>query len=272
MTLLWPEYQRKLLKFCVDRSTVLGSSSDRSSGECGVMTTPRGRRSLLRRPVRGELSALAATPALRPERTRRGAKLVLACAVVTGALWSGAAAWADETPPAPTPTTTTPEAPPPDPYKAPAKPPPAKPKSTSRPTTPVTRSAPARTYTPPVQSRPSTPTYNAPTYTAPTYRAPTYRAPVTRAKTQRVAKKAVDKPRKRAVHRRTKPKPASVTVTLAPMAHVLAAAKVPLPVVSTSDGGRDPYLWLAGLAFALLAVAGLSLHLLSVRVFHLRFE
>jgi hypothetical protein len=56
------------------------------------------------------------------------------------------------------------------------------------------------------------------------------------------------------------------------MAHVLAAAKFPLPVASTSDGGRDPYLWLAGLAFALLAVAGLSLHLLSVRVFHVRFE
>jgi hypothetical protein len=233
------------------------------------MTTPRGRRSLLRRPVRGELSALATTPGL-----RRAAKLlVLACAVVTGALWSGATAWADDAPPAPTPTTTTPEAPPPDPYKAPAKPPPSKPKSTPRPTTPVTHSAPpARTYTPPAQSRPSTPTYTAPTYTAPTYRAPTYRAPVTRATTHRAAKKAVHKQRKRAVHRRAKRKPAPVTVTLAPMANVLAAAKVPLPVASPSDGGRDPYLWLAGLAFALLAIGGLSLHLLSVRVFHVRFE
>jgi hypothetical protein len=276
------------------------------------MTTPRGTRSLLRRPVRGELSALATTPALRPEdRTRRrhesqrpdvrapvlgqgrrpsparraacapavasfprAAKALLACALVTGALWSVTAARADETPPpSPTPTTTTPDAPPPDPYKAPAKSPPqsSKPKTSPRPPTRSAPAAPVRQYTPPV-SRPSTPTYNAPTYTAPTYRAPTYRAPVTRAKTHRVAKKAVDKPRKRAVHRRTKANPAPVTVTLAPMAHVLAAAKVPLPVASTSDSGRDPYLWLAGLAFALLAVAGLSLHLLSVRVFHVRFE
>jgi hypothetical protein len=87
-----------------------------------------------------------------------------------------------------------------------------------------------------------------------------------------VVKKAAHKPRKHVVRRRVKPKPAPVTVTLAPLAHVLAAAKVPLPAISTSDGGRDPYLWLAGLAFALLAVAGLSLHLLSVRVFRVRFE
>jgi hypothetical protein len=275
------------------------------------MTAPRGRRSLLRRPGRGELSPLATAPALRPEdRTHRrhesqrpdvpapllgpgrrpspargvacapavasfprAAKALLACALVTAALWSVTAARADETPaPSPTPTTTTPDAPPPDPYKAPAKSPPqsSKPKSTPQPPTRSAPAAPVRSYTPPVQSRPSTSTYNAPTYTAPTYRAPTYRAPVTRAKTHRVAKKAV--PRKRAVHRRAKPKPAPVTVTLAPMAHVLAAAEAPLPVVSTSDGGRDPYLWLAGLAFALLAVAGLSLHLLSVRVFHVRFE
>jgi hypothetical protein len=199
----------------------------------------------------------------------RTAKALLACALVTGALWSVAAARADETPPPPTPTTTTPDAPPPDPYKAPAKPPPqsSKPKSTSRPSTTSAPAAPVRHYTPPVQSRPSTPTYRPPTYTA-----PTYRAPVTRAKTHRVLKKAAHKPRKHVVHRRAKPKPAPVTVTLAPMAHVLAAAKVPLPVTPTSDGGRDPYLWLAGLAFALLAVAGLSLHLLSVRVFRVRFE
>ena len=261
MTALWPEYRLKLLKFCVDRSTVLGSSSDRSSGECGVITTPRGRRSLLRRQQRGELSALATNSAL--------LKVLLACALATGALWSVTAARADEAPP-PTPTTTTPEAPPPDPYSAPAKPPAqsSKPKSAPRPSTKSTPAAPARSYTPPVQSQ-STPSSSAPTYTAPTYRAPTYRAPVTRAKTHRAANKAAHKPRKRVVHHRAKPAP--VTVTLAPMAHVLAAAKVPLPVTS-ADGGKDRYLWLAGLAFALLAVAGLSLHLLSVRVFHLRFE
>lgn len=277
------------------------------------MTTPRGRRSLLRRPLRGELSALAVTPALshrdrtprrhesqrpdvhafvlgpgrRPSPARRtacapavasvprAAKALLACALVAGALWSVTAARADESPPPPpTPTTTTPEAPPPDPYKAPAKPPPqsSKPKTTPRPAARSAPTAPVRHYTPPVQSRPSTPTYIAPTHSAPTYRAPTYRAPVTRAKTHRAVKKAVHKPRKHAVHPRPKPKPATATVTLAPMAHVLAAAKFPLPVASTSDGGRDPYLWLAGLAFALLAVTGLSLHLLSVRVFHVRFE
>jgi hypothetical protein len=225
-----------------------------------------GRRSLLRRQQRGDHSALEATPA-------RAAKAVLVCALVTGVLWPTSAAWADETPPAPpaTPTTTTPDAPPPDPYKAPAKSAPSKPKST-----PSTRSAPAqpvRSYTPPVQSRPSTPTYSAPTYTAPTYRAPTYRAPTSRARTHRVAKKAVHKPRKHVVHKRVKPKPAPVKVSLAPLAHVLAAANTPLPVpASSSDGRKDPYLWLAGLAFAVLAAGGLSLHLLSVRVSHVRFE
>jgi hypothetical protein len=232
---------------------------------------------LLRRQLRGEFSALVATPA-------RAAKVVLACALATGVLWPAAVAWADETPPpAPTPTTTTPEAPPPDPYSAPAKPSPSKPKSTPRPTTPVTHSAPVapaphytppvRHYTPPVQSQPSTPTYSAPTYTAPTYRAPTHRASTSRVRTHRAVRKAVHKPHKRVVHHRPKPKPAPVRVTLAPLAHVLAAAKSPLPVLPSSSGdGNDPYLWLAGLAFAVLAAAGLSLHLLSVRVSHMRFE
>jgi hypothetical protein len=81
----------------------------------------------------------------------------------------------------------------------------------------------------------------------------------------------VHKPRKHVVHKRAKPAP--VKVTLAPLAHVLAAANTQLPVPTTSsEGGKDPYLWLAGLAFAVLAVAGLSLHLLSVRTFHVRFE
>jgi hypothetical protein len=235
------------------------------------MTSPRGRRSLLRRFERGELSALVVAPAL------RAAKACLVCALLGVALSSAAVAWADEAPPPPpTPTTTTPEAPPPDPYSAPAKPPPSKPKSTTRPTTHVTRSAPAapaRSYTPPVQSRSSTPSYSAPTYTRPTYRAPTYRAPATRVRTHRAVKKVAHKPRKHVVHKRAKPKPAPVKVTLAPLAHVLAAAKSPLPVAtSSSDSGKDPYLWLAGLAFALVAIGGLSLHLLSVRVFRVRFE
>jgi hypothetical protein len=92
-------------------------------------------------------------------------------------------------------------------------------------------------------------------------------------------KKVAHKPRKHVVHKRAKPKPkpkptpAPVKVTLAPLAHVLAAAKSPLPVATaSSDSGKDPYLWLAGLAFALVAIGGLSLHVLSVRVFHVRFE
>jgi hypothetical protein len=234
------------------------------------MTSPWGRRSLLRRFERGELSALVLTPAL------RAAKACVFCALLGFALSSAAVARADEAPPPPpTPTTTTPEAPPPDPYSAPAKPPPSKPKSTT-PTTHVTRSAPAapaRSYTPPAQSRSSTPSYSSPTYTRPTYRAPTYRAPTTRVRTHRAVKKVAHKPRKHVVHKRAKPKPASVEVTLAPLAHVLAAAKTPLPVAtSSSDSGKDRYLWLAGFAFALVAIGGLSLHVLSVRVFHVRFE
>jgi hypothetical protein len=53
-------------------------------------------------------------------------------------------------------------------------------------------------------------------------------------------------------------------VNLAPLQAIVAA--VERPVVSVSDG-RDRYLWLAGLAFAVLAIAGLSLQILSVRHF-----
>jgi hypothetical protein len=63
------------------------------------------------------------------------------------------------------------------------------------------------------------------------------------------------------VHRQTQ---APVTVSLAPLKELLAATRVPLPLVRADDG-RDTYLWLAGFAFALLAAAGLSLHLVSVR-------
>jgi hypothetical protein len=53
-------------------------------------------------------------------------------------------------------------------------------------------------------------------------------------------------------------------VNLAPLQAILAAAQRPLVPVSN---GRDRYLWLAGLAFAVLALAGLSLQVLSVRYF-----
>ena len=45
---------------------------------------------------------------------------------------------------------------------------------------------------------------------------------------------------------------------------MVTAAQRPLVAVSN---GRDRYLWLAGLAFAVLAIAGLSLQVLSVRYF-----
>jgi hypothetical protein len=56
---------------------------------------------------------------------------------------------------------------------------------------------------------------------------------------------------------------------LAPLPRVVAAAGIPLPAANEPD---DSYLWLAGVAFAVLAVAGLSLHMLSMRYFDLRFE
>jgi hypothetical protein len=60
-----------------------------------------------------------------------------------------------------------------------------------------------------------------------------------------------------------------VTVSLAPLAHVVAAARIPLPA---TDEREEPYLWLAGIAFAVLAAAGLTLHMLSVMYFRLEFE
>ena len=85
-------------------------------------------------------------------------------------------------------------------------------------------------------------------------------------------KKTVHKKRRVVVHHRAKPKPAPVKVTLAPLAHVLAAVKTPAPAIITSSNDKEPYLWLAGLAFALLAAASLSLHFFSARVFRLGFH
>jgi hypothetical protein len=82
------------------------------------------------------------------------------------------------------------------------------------------------------------------------------------------AKKAAHKARKHVVHRHFAPKP--VKVTFAPFANLAAAAEISL---STGDGGRrDRYLRFAGLAFALLAAAGLSVHVLSHRFFHVSVE
>jgi hypothetical protein len=232
-------------------------------------------RNARRKTQRPAMRALAPGPGRRPSPAPRvcapAVAVFLVCAFTAGALLCGVAR-ADESPPTPPPTTTTPEAPPPDPYTTPA--PASKPKSkpAPRPTTHVTRSAPApvRHYTPPAPVQQSAPTYSAPTYTAPTY---TPRPSTARVHRAVVKKKAVHKQRKHVVHRRAKPKPAPVKVTLAPLAHVLAAVKAPVPTAAVvTSGDKEPYLWLAGLAFALLAVAGLSLHLLSVRAFHLRFE
>src|SRR6266550_14404 len=163
----------------------------------------------------------------------------LEIAVLAGLLCSAPVALADATPPPP-PATTTPDAPPPDPYHPPA----ASPKPTSsapKRSAPVVHSAPAvrtRSYSPPVTSV-----------------GPVRSVPA-RGRQVRV-KKAAHKPRRHVVHRPVAPKP--VKVTFAPFANLAASADISLPA---GDGGhRDRYLRFAGLAFALLAVAGLSLQL-----------
>jgi len=50
---------------------------------------------------------------------------------------------------------------------------------------------------------------------------------------------------------------------------VVAATGIPVQAANERD---HPYLWLAGIALAVLAVAGLSLHMLTTRHFDLRFE
>jgi hypothetical protein len=170
----------------------------------------------------------------------------VAIVVVVSALCCSSLARADDAPPpATSPTSTTPKAPPPDPYHPPASQP--KPKQT-RPAAvhaaPVYR-APVRTYTPP--------------------------APVVRVQTaqpQRTTRprpaKAAHRRKARVAHRHVAPKPKPVKVTFNPFANFVAASSA----LATADdnSSRDRYLRLAGLAFALLAAAGLSLHFLSVRV------
>ena len=152
---------------------------------------------------------------------------------------------ADDAPPPPTtPTSTTPNAPPPDPYHPSAPQP--KPKQT-RPavvqSAPV-RSVPVRSYTPPVPTvgvRTSQPRQTV---------------------RPRVAK-AVHKRKARVVHRHIAPKPKPVKVTFNPFENFVAASSV----LATMDGAsdRDRYLWLAGFAFAVLALAGLSLQVPAMR-------
>jgi hypothetical protein len=238
------------------------------------MTAPRRRRSLLRRPCHGpwgrqttphgpgraDAGRQTLRPRLhaRPRATRGGqcrlvgvrlgrceftvpamAKALVVCSIGAALLCSGAGrALADTTPP---PTTTASDAPPPDPYTPPART--AKPKP----------AAPRRTYTPPARS------YTPPASIAPR---PAVRTP----RPQRKAK-AVRHHRKQPVRHPAQAPP--VSTWLAPLPGVLAAARIPLPPAGERD---HPYLWLAGIAFAILAVGGLSLHRLSVRYLDLRFE
>jgi hypothetical protein len=177
----------------------------------------------------------------------------VAVAVLVGLLCCAPAALADATPPPTTPPPTTPDAPPPDPYRPPAAS--QKPK-----TSPPRRSAPV------VQSAPTARTRS---YSPPVTRAARVRsAPTERAKQPRTKKAAAHKARKHVVRRHVAPKP--VKVTFAPFANLVAAADINLPI--GDGGGRDRYLRFAGLAFALLAVAGLSLQVLSTRFFHVRVD
>jgi len=212
------------------------------------MRAPGGRRSLLRRLPGAQGAAL--TVDCGPDPTRLVLTAAVAIAVLAGLLWLAPGALADDTtpPPSTTPTGTTPDAPPPDPYHPPVT---AKPKS----------SAPKRSAPVVVHSSPTVPTRS---YSPPV----TAAAPVRSAPTHRVAKKrAVKKARTHIVRRQVAPKPVKVTFA-APFANLAATADVLAPA---ADGDRrGGYLWAAGLAFAVLAVAGLSLHVLSVRFLRVR--
>jgi hypothetical protein len=73
--------------------------------------------------------------------------------------------------------------------------------------------------------------------------------------------------RRRPVRHEAKAPPTSTW--LAPLPQVALAAQLSTPAAIERS---HPYLWLAGLAFAVLAVAGLSLQLLSIRYFDVGFE
>ena len=222
-----------------------------------VNTAPWRRRSLLRRPRWARGAALMAKRGLRMLLTlrrhkeqrpfsrarRRGASVVAvrlaACVVVAAVLWSAAPAVADDVPPVPGVTTTT-DAPPPDPYSPAART--AKPKPAARSVTPAVRST-------------TTSHYVQPTAVAP--------AQVTRVPRHKIKHqaKAVQTKRTRAARNRSVSPP--FKVSLAPLQTVVAALE--RQVVPGSDG-RDRYLWLAGSSFAVLALAGLSLLMLTMRI------
>jgi hypothetical protein len=172
---------------------------------------------------------------------------VAAIALASALCWNGMAL-ADDPPAPPPATTTVPDAPPPEPYQPPARVV-AKPKAAVN----VSRPAPA--------SRTRTPAYSPPrraTYTPPPVVArPSVQSPARKSRSKaRVARKRQTRPR------RTADKQPSVKVTLAPMADVLAAMRSP---VSADRDDNEPYLWLAGLSFAALAVAGSSVLRLTLR-------
>jgi hypothetical protein len=76
----------------------------------------------------------------------------------------------------------------------------------------------------------------------------------------------VHRHRKRVVaHRQLapKPEPKPVKVTFNPFTNLVPASSVFAAAGDTAD--RDRYLRLAGMAFAVLAAAGLSLHRLALR-------
>jgi hypothetical protein len=228
---------------------------------------PRRRRSLLRRLPRAFGAALpldaawtrkrhqtprpvqrapsrcqARRPSPAPMERAPAVATVVFIVVVLG-LWGGAAlARADEVPP---PTTTVPDAPPPDPYKSPVKT--TKPKAAApRQVAPVRRAytAPSiRTYTPPVRvrSRPAVRTAAA--------------KPKAHVKVVRT-------------HRAKKRRPV-LRVSVAPVSHVLAATRISVPVVKDAE---HPYLWLSGISFAILAVAGTGLLLLTQRTFRTEWQ
>jgi hypothetical protein len=226
---------------------------------------PRRRRSLLRRLPRALgaalLTSMASThtrhqtprpearapsrcKARRPspspmERAPAVATLVYVVAAVV--VWGAPLASADVVPPPPT---TTSEAPPPDPYKAPVRTTKPKP-ATPRRVAPVSRPAvvsPARSYTP-------------------TAVIPPPLVPARQVKPKKHAKVA-------RAHR-AKPTRHVVPISLAPVSHVVEAARMPVPVAG--DGG-NPYLWLSGISFAVLAVAGFGLLLLTQRTFRTEWE
>ena len=210
------------------------------------MRAPRGGRSLLRRLPGAQGAALTVRRGPDLTHTRAPAVAVVALA---GLLWLAPPALADETTPPPTtPTGTTPDAPPPDPYRPPVT---AKPKSAvpKRSAPVVVHSAPAartRSYSPPV----------------------TAAAPVRRAPTHRVAKEEGDGRQSRGACGSSSRDAEAGEGDVRSLYQPRRVGRHPCASGPTKSPRR--YLWAAGLAFAVLAVAGLSLHVLSVRLLRVR--